>query len=162
MASTLSFSLITRLSSVYNKWMILMSASPAGCWTSIPQLYYCIPCWDNTPKCWRVVLSHPHCFIRPGRQLPVQNHCSPLSMASKPPAVQNRLKDMTAFAQIKDDMPYKKFDSSWIRYILPSVCTKAVMKRHTQIGHGDMHKTQKWLRSQCYWDGMVDTIKQTL
>ena len=76
----------------------------------------------------------------------------------EPPAVQTRLTDMSASTQIKDGLIYKQVNSAWLPYIRPSARTDAIMEGHTQIGHGAVRKTHEWLRSRCYWEGMVDTI----
>ena len=80
----------------------------------------------------------------------------------EPAAVQARLKEMSTATQIKDGLIYKQVNSAWLPYIRPSARTDAIMEGHTQIGHGAVRKTHEWLRSRCYWEGMVDSIQQTL
>ena len=77
-------------------------------------------------------------------------------------AIQKRLELMASSSQIKDGMLYKLVGTSWLPYVRPSSRTAAIMEGHVQIGHGALKKTFEWLRSRCYWDGMFESIQQTL
>lgn len=72
------------------------------------------------------------------------------------------MKYMSSNARIKDRLLYKLFSSSWLPYVNPSSRTQAVMKSHTQVGHGAFKKTTEWLKFHCYWEGMTNTIQKVL
>lgn len=77
-------------------------------------------------------------------------------------AIQTKLKGMAQGTQIRDGLLYKLVGQSWLPYVRPSSRTEAVIESHLQVGHSSVKKTLEWLKGRCYWEGMTDSVQQTL
>ena len=75
-------------------------------------------------------------------------------------AIQLKLKEMTRDAQVKEGLLYKQVGSKWLTRLRPSTSLDAALEGHQQVGYSAARKTYKWLKTQCYWDLMINTIQK--
>ena len=73
-----------------------------------------------------------------------------------------KLQQLTTDTQINDGLLFKLVQTNWLPYIRPSSRVNAVIEGHTQVGHGAVRNSYKWLKARYYWEGMMETVQQVI